>query len=147
MGSFNQRDDMNLNNLYLYMRSWGKLLKDSEVQSFNRYVSKMLLRNRVIIVNGEHGMEAILFYFLTDDANKFNNRPMWSTPEDSNTGHIIFIDKMIAHNWTKSLRLAVESAIEKKYPFIDEAYWLREPKNRSVIIKRRRTHELHSQVC
>ena len=148
MGSCMERYNlMNLNNLHLYMRSWGKVIKFEEIQKFNRYVSKMLLRNRVIIVNGDSGMDAIIFYFLTDDVSKFNNRPMWSTPDDSDNGPIMFIDKMIAKRWNKSVRLAVEKAVEKKYPFVEEAYWLREPKNRSVIIKRGRTHELHSQVC
>ena len=138
---------MNLGNLAQYFQSWGKVLKESEIHKFNRYVSKMLLRNRTIIVNGENGMEAIIFYFLTDDVKPFVNRPMWTTPEDNESGSIIFIDKMVAHKWTKSVRLAVMDALEKKYPFAQEAYWLREPKNRSVIIKRGRTHELYSQVC
>ena len=135
---------MNLSNLHTYFQAWGKLVRPGEVLNFNRYVSKMLIRNRAIVVNGEDGMEAIMFYFLTDDVKPLINRPMWTTPQDTESGHIIFIDKMVASKWTKSVREAVQDAIEKKYPNVDEAFWLREPLNRSVIIKRRREHVLHS---
>ena len=135
---------MNLSNLHTYFQAWGKLVRPGEVLNFNRYVSKMLIRNRAIVVNGEDGMEAIMFYFLTDDVKPLINRPMWTTPQDTESGHIIFIDKMVASKWTKSVREAVQEAIEKKYPNVHEAFWLREPLNRSVIIKRRSEHVLHS---
>ena len=139
MGGLNFGDNlMNLSNLHTYFQAWGKMVRPQEIGSFNRYVSRMLRRNRVIILNGEDGMEAILFYFLTDDVSLFNNRPLWSTPEDDENGHTIFIDKMVARKWTKLVRLAVQDAIEKKYPHVETAYWLREPLNRSVIIRRRR---------
>lgn len=135
MGSPNLGVHMNLGNLHFYFQSWGKMLKPDQVHNFNRYVSKMLMRNRTIIVNGENGIEAIMFYFITDDVKPFANRPMWSTPTDQEEGKVIFIDKMVAHRWTKSVRLAVMDALEKKYPEATEAYWLREPKNRRVIVK------------
>lgn len=91
-------------------------------------------------------MECLICYFITDDIQKFANRPLWSTPEDSKQAGTFFIDKMVALKWTKSLRVAVQEAVLKKYPFIEQAYWLREPNNRSVIIKRRREY-VHSQVA
>lgn len=134
---------MNISNLHLYFQSWGMLVRPGDVERFNQYATTMIRRNRVIVVNGDDGMEAILFYFVTDDRQKFANRPMWTTPEDQESGSTIFFDKMVARKWTKSLRLAVEKAIETKYPLAEEAFWLREPENRNVIIKRRREH-VHS---
>lgn len=131
-------------NSFIY---WGKYVKSEQVPSFKRYISEMLRRNRVMVIDGDNGMEALICYFITDDVTKFNNRPLWSCPQDSERGHTIFIDKMVARHWTHALRREVQSSIEKKFPFIEQAYWLREPNNRSVIIKRRRAHELHSQVC
>ena len=94
--------------------------------------------NRVIIIESEFGGEAIIFYFLINPENKeiFSNRPMWSCPEDDLEGTMIFIDKMICRKWTVGIRKALEEAIVDKYPLITEALWLREPKNRHVIIKR-----------
>lgn len=130
-------------NSFIY---WGKIVKSSEVPKFKKYISEMLRRNRVMMIDGDNGMEALVCYFITDDVSKFNNRPMWSCPQDSEQGKIIFIDKMVALKFTNSLRHAIQDAIEKKFPFVEEAHWLREPNNRSVIIKRRRTH-VHSEVC
>lgn len=134
---------MNITNLLYYFQSWGMQVKPSEVRSFYCYVNEMLKRDRVLIMDAEDGMEAILFYFITDDVHKFDNRPVWSTPEDSERGSTIFIDKMVARKWTKPLRVAVQDAIESRYPFIERAFWLREPLNRNVIINRRGTH-VHS---
>lgn len=137
---------MDISNLLYYFNTWGRVMKTSEIRSFYRYVSEMLKRNRTIIINDDDGMEAIIFYFLTDTPERYINRSMWSTPQDSEVGSTIFIDKMIARRWTKALRTAVQEAIETKYPFIEQAFWLREPKNRNVIIKRRGKH-VYSQVA
>jgi len=130
-------------NSFMY---WGKVIKSTEMPHFKWYISEMLRRNRVMIVNGENGMECLICYFLTDDTAKFSNRPMWSCPEDSHEAKTIFIDKMIARKWSKSLRMAVEEAVLKKYPFVEKAHWLREPFNRSVIINRKSNH-VYSQVA
>jgi len=102
------------------------------------YTSEMLRRKRVIAIYGDEGMECILFFFLTDRENlrTFSNRPMWSTPKDNEEGDIIFIDKMISRKWNSTLRRLLQSEIEQKFPNVTEAQWLREPNNRSVIIKR-----------
>ena len=123
---------------------WGKVIKSSEIPRFKLYIAEMLRRNRVMIVNGDDGMECLLCYFITDNIAKFSNRPMWSTPEDSQEAKTIFIDKMVARKWDKSLREAVKTAINEKFPFVEEAHWLREPNNRHVIINIRRTDVIYS---
>lgn len=99
------------------------------------------------MIENNHKIEAIICYFLTDEIGllKFDNKSTWSFPYDLPDGDIMFIDKMVARKWTKSLRIAVYNAIENKYPFVEKVIWLREPKNRHVIIKMRGNH-VHSQV-
>lgn len=99
-----------------------------------------------MVIQNEGGLQAILCFFLVDDVYKFSNRPMWSTPYDTEDGETIFIDKMVAKEWTPNLRRTITDAIETKFPFVNGAFWLREPHNRHVIINKRRAHELHSQV-
>jgi len=103
------------------------------------YVSEMLRRKRVIAIYGEEGMECIILFFLTNEANlkTFSNRPMWSTPQDNEHGNIIFIDKMIARRWSSTLRRLVESEVVSRFPNVTQAQWLREPDNRNVIINKR----------
>lgn len=129
---------MNLSNLHMFFLSCGKMIKTDGIRRFNRYVLDMVRRNRVIIINDERGMVAVLFYFLTDDVSRFKNRPMFSKIDDQDSGSILYIDMLVGRKWTKSVREALQEAIETKYPEVMEAHWLREPKNRNVIIKRRR---------
>ena len=113
------------------------------------YAKEMLRRNRVIAIYIDNVLECTIFFFITDKDNlkTFSNRPMWSTPEDNENGNILFVDKMIAKTWTPTIRKVLEHEITVKFPKIDEAFWLREPNNRSVIIKKRGTNEtVYSQI-
>lgn len=125
--------------------AWGKFVKSTQEKHLKKYFFEMLNRKRVMIIQNGDSVEAILFFFLVNDVKTYANRPIWSTPEDTEDGHIIFIDKMVAHNWTRELRKIVQEQIESKFPQVTEAFWLREPLNRNVIIKRRREH-VYSQV-
>ena len=125
---------------------WGKKIKASELTNFRNYLSKMLARNRVLAIFDGINLECVICYFLTDEMDTFINRPTWSTPMDNEEGHIFFVDKMVAHKWTPTIRKLVQRQIEEKFPQVTQAIWLREPFNRSVIINKRRTHELHSQI-
>ena len=123
--------------LFMY---WGKYIKPSELSNFRNYLSTMLSRNRVLTVFNGTNLECVLCYFLTDELDTFINRPMWSTPSDNDNGHIFFVDKMVARKWTPTLRKLVELEVEQKFPKVDKGFWLREPFNRSVIIKKRGSH-------
>ena len=146
MGGVNFGDCVRIGDIVDSFISWGQFIKIDQLHAFNRYLKEMLRRNRVIIIENEGRIEAVICYFLTDDVSKFDNKPFWSTPYDSEDGDIIFIDKMVARKWTRELRSAIYDAVIEKYPFVEQAQWLREPLNRHVIINRRRHHELHSQV-
>lgn len=116
--------------------SWGYQIKPSQINRFNEYLWIMLRRGRVAMVENEEGLQAVIFYFLTDDLAPFENKPTWATPEDSDTGHIFFVDKMLCRKWTKSVREQIREQIEAKYPQVEEGHWLRRPYNRHVILKR-----------
>ena len=133
---------MNTFQLINELATWGHNLKRDE---FSVYLSEMLKRNRVMTVSSENGLEAIIFYFLTDELDSFINKPTWKTPIDTPSGHIFFIDKMLCRKWTKSVRVEVQRQVEEKFPFITQALWLRRPKNRHVIINRRRS-DVYSQI-
>ena len=106
----------------------------------------MLSRNRVMTVFDGSNLECVLCYFLTDELDTFINRPMWSTPVDNEKGHIFFVDKMVARKWTPTLRKLVEQQVSEKFPQVIKGFWLREPFNRSVIIKKRGNY-VHSKVA
>lgn len=124
---------------------WGKLIRPESYDEFSHYFSTMLRRNRVLAIEDESGISCILCFFITNDLAPFANKPTWATPKDSPRGHTFFIDKMVARSWNPSLRRLVQSEVEKRYPNITQAYWLREPHNRSVIIKKRKNY-VYSEV-
>ncbi len=126
---------MNSMDLVAEIASWGYPLKPQ----FHDYLAIMLHRERVIMVESERGIEAVIFYFLTDDIKPFENKPTWATPMDSN-GSTMFIDKMLCRSWTKLVREAIREQVESRYPQVEQAIWLRRPKNRHVILKRRSFH-------
>ena len=133
---------MNFFNLATHFMTWGKMIEPRNYLKFKAYFSEMLKRNRVMVVTGDNGIECLICYFLTDELDTFINRPMWSCPKDNEQGHIFFIDKMVAHKWTPSLRKLVQKQVEEKFPHVNRGFWLREPFNRSVIISKRGLHEL-----
>lgn len=126
--------------------SWGYLVRRDQLDYFNAYIREMLNRKRILAITNGEEIDAIISYFLTDNISKFENKPNWSTPSDSEDGEIMFIDKMVARKWTKSLRVSIYNAIKEKYPFVTQVIWLREPINRHVIINMRGKHELYSQI-
>ncbi len=128
---------MTFENLVIQFLIWGKPIKPLETQNFKKYLSTMLKRDRVLLIESDMGMECLLCYFLTDTLEPFANRPMWSCPEDNFNGHIFFVDKMISSRWTPTLRRLVRDQVEERFPQVDQAFWLREPNNRNVIIKKR----------
>ncbi len=127
---------MNTLDLIHEMTTWGHQVKTEQIPSFHRYMTEMLKRDRVLMLESDRGLESVIFYFLTDDVTPFTNKPTWAMPEDNN-GHILFIDKMLSRSWTKSVREAIREQVEARYPQVTEAHWLRRPKNRHVILKRR----------
>lgn len=140
MGRYGERDYMTFENLLLQFILWGKIVKPKEIGNYRNYLSQMLKRNRVIIISQNDEIKAILCFFLAHSAKEFDNRPLWSCPPDSEDGNIFFVDKMIAETWNPSIRRYLQNEIENRFPQVTEAFWLREPKNRNVIIKRRGTY-------
>ena len=135
---------MNTNDLILELGSWGQWIRPEQIGKFDIYLNTMLRRNRVLFVESEEGLQALIFYFLIDD-KRFVNKPTWAAPEDTENGAIFFVDKMFCRKWTKSVRFAIQDQVEAKYPVVREALWLRSPKNRHVILKRRGiTHGIQS---
>lgn len=137
---------MRFENLISQLMLWGKVVKAFEIPYFRGYIDQMLKRNRVIFIEENGQILALICFFLVDETASYSNRPFWSCPEDNENGHIFFVDKMIARKWTPSMRRFFERQIVDRFPQVDTAFWLREPNNRNVII-RRREYELHSQMA
>ncbi len=127
---------MTFENLTQTMVRWGFEIKAHHYKAFQAYLEAMLTKDRVIVIRQNGQLEAIVFYFLTEDYSKLYKKSTWEIAKDDPEGHQIYIDKMVCRRWTKELRQAVKRAIELKFPHVQEAYYHRAPIDRCVKISR-----------
>lgn len=117
--------------------SWGWQIKHQHYTGFSDYLHAMLKRERVMAIDKDGEIVAVILFFLTDDYNKVYKKGPWELVNDNPDGHQIYIDKLVCKNFDKPMRLAIEDAITSKYPNVTEAIYHREPFDRKVTIKRR----------
>lgn len=118
----------------------GYLIKPEHRSRFNRYFQEMIERDRVLIIQSNGRTIGIIFYFLGNSVEQFDNKPTWLCPQDNPEGHILFIDKMVCKKFNVALKNSLYEAFVSQYPNVTECHWLREPNNRRVIIRKKETH-------
>lgn len=131
---------MKFNQLSNLFYSWGWKIRVEHYTAFSDYLNAMLKRERVMVIEDETGIQAVLLFFLTDDYNKVYKKRTWDIVSDTPQGHQIYIDKLICKHFTKPMRIAIEDAITTKFPQITHAIYHREPYDRRVLIHRRLVH-------
>lgn len=138
---------MRIRDLITLIFNWGWRIRPDQEEAFESYLISMLEKNRVMFVTYEGSLEAVIFYFLTDDYKSLYKKDTWEVVKDNPFGSQIYIDKMISRNTTLSLRRRIQDAIEETFPNVMEGYYHRSPKDRCVKIYKRGTkHELQSTV-
>jgi len=123
------------------MQNWGWKIKPKHYQSFSDYLREMLSRNQVMIVMDGEFIEAVLFFYITNDYSKLYKKSTWAIGESDPDGHQMYIDKMVCRKWTKSVRESVQRAIQEKFPQVNEAYYHRAPYDRCVKIMKREKYD------
>lgn len=116
------------------MEQWGYKIKAEEFESFRAYTQGMFNRRRALIIKSGKSLEAIIFYFLTNDFEMIYKKGTWDIPEDNPAGSQIYLDKMICRRWNKQIRNVVKEAIETKFPCVLEGVYHRAPFDRCVKI-------------
>ena len=121
---------------------------DSLEQRVRDYASRMMERGRFVFIIQKGKPVGWVAFFLvksTAQAKDFHIREMWSTPLDSPTGVICYVDKMAVNvPWSLELRKAVQESITSRHPQIQRAVWYRPTLNqdRKLVrpVRQRRTH-------
>lgn len=128
----------------LFIR-WGYLIKPHHYKNFELYFKEMLRRNRVMIVQNDTEIQAVLTYFLTDDYETLYKKSHWDIPRENPEGHQIYVDKMICKNWKVPIRRIVQDLIEDSFPNVMEGHYHRAPYDRHIkIMRRRREHGIQN---
>lgn len=129
---------MTFDHLSHIFQAWGYVIKQQHYQNFKDYLSKMLEMDRVLVVCDQNGVIlSILTFYLTKNFEKIYKKGTWDITQDDPSGQQIYIDKMVAREWSPSIRKAVESAFTEKFPDLTEGIYHRAPYDRCVVIYRR----------
>lgn len=116
--------------------SWGHSVKTEHYWNFKQYCQNMLKRKRVICAMNGDKIQAVVFFFITNDYIRLYKKGEFETPDDNSMGFQIYIDKMICKQWTPQVRKSIQDIIESSFPHVSEAYYHRAPNDRCVIIRR-----------
>lgn len=135
---------MRFNQLAHLFYDWGWEIKHEAYVAFSDYLKEMLKRNRVITVMNGDAIEAVLFFYLTNDYRRLYRKPTWAIVEDEPEGSQIYIDKMVCKKFTKELHIRLAQAIEERFPQVVEAFYHRAPFDRCIKIRRK--NELSDSV-
>jgi hypothetical protein len=108
------------------------------------YCQAMLKKDRVIIIQNGEIIEAIIFYYLTNDWEKLYKKRTWDVVDDEIDGKQIYVDKMVCKHVTKEIRKELQEAIEKQFPQVELGIYHRAPKDRCIKIWRK--HELQHTI-
>jgi hypothetical protein len=114
---------------------WGLEIKKEHKFAFRIWLGSMLQRNRVMLIWNQDEVEAVLFYYLTNDYRILYKKPTWSIPKEDADGKQIYIDKLIARTWTKPMRELVYKMFLERFPKTTDFYYHRSPKDRLIHIK------------
>lgn len=101
-------------------------------QMWGQYLSGMYLKERVIAIMGIDqclGLATLLLARNMRDVQAFHKRPLLTVPQDYPSGHIAYIDYLVAKKWDTSMRKMIQDLIEIKFPKVELAYWFRPGRN------------------
>ena len=129
---------MTFENIVQELASWGQILQGRHYEGFREYFYKMLGKKRVMFFWNDDNLEAVLFFFLTNDYETLYKKGLWDVPDDEPEGHQLYGDKLICKRFTLSLRRKIQYAVEDTFPSVEEGYYHRAPFDRCVKIKRRK---------
>ena len=119
------------------MKAWGHNLKTEHIAGFLYYFRQMVHKNRVATVSDEHGVQAVIFFYLTNDYRLLYKKDIWALALDKPSGCQVYVDKLVCREWNLEIRRKFQDFIESTFPNVTEAYYHRAPKDRCVRIKRR----------
>ena len=111
----------------------------SDVSGIMDYVTRMIEDGRVVAINGESGIHAVLFFAICHDWHPFHEKGSWIYLAHDQLGDTIYLESLVSKGWDKEVRAKFEEIITHKYPNLKQAVWHRWAKDgdREVKIQRR----------
>lgn len=117
----------------------GLMYKESEIDDAILYCANMLKDERIITINKDGEIYAVMFFSITDSADEFLIKKTWEYRPHHPEGRVIYVEKIVSKGWDKELRSILERVARTKHPQIEYGIWHKWAKwgDRMVITKRR----------
>ena len=131
---------MRFGHLSRLFHEWGWDIRVEQYVPFSDYLKEMLKRNRVMVIENDGVVEAVVMFYLTDDYETLYKKGTWEVVQDNEFGKQVYIDKLVCKKFTRPMHESIEAALTDRYPQIEEAIYHRAPKDRCIRIKRRNCH-------
>lgn len=86
------------------------------------------------ILEGDEPVGLCSFFLLrsVDEVRALHHRPLWTLPEDHESGPIAYIDVLIAPTWSRDLKQALIQAVTTLHPEVAWGVWYRSKGDRDV---------------
>lgn len=125
-------------NLLKSIGEMGGRYKVSELHLIMDYATRMLEDKRVVLINLDEKPYACLFFSLTNLESSHLVKGTWDYISHDPDGKYLYVEKLIATKWSKTLRLRFEEEIIKTYPQITHGVWHRWATYGDRIVKSKR---------
>ena len=128
-----------------FMGEQGIRYKQDELQTIFNYVNSMIRDNRVIEIESQGKIEAILFISVSDNYEPFFKKTTWTYKPHDPRGKIIYVEKLVAKEWNKEMRMQFEELLTNLYPHFELGVWHRWAKwgdRKTIAFRRRAFHNV-----
>jgi hypothetical protein len=110
-------------NILKFMGEQGMRFPRGSVMCILDYVKDMIRDKRVIELEYEDELQAVLFYSICHDSDKYLKKDTWAYKEHDEDGHIFYFEKMVAKKWNYKFHNQVYNFVTDKYPDVDILKW------------------------
>ena len=130
-------------NILKFMGEVGMRFPRGSVFYVLNYVKLMVEDKRVIELETDGKIHAVLFYSLCYDTEKFLKKDTWEFKEHDKEGTVFYIEKMVASHWSIKLHNMVYDFVTDKYKEVEFLKWHKWSKigDREVVLP------VKSKVC
>jgi len=107
------------------MGEQGARFSEGTLTEMYQYVQSMLDDGRIIAIDDDQGIFAVIFFSICDDAEPFLKKGTWEFKPHIPHGRIAYIEKAVAKGWNKKVRKQLADLIYGKFPTVDSGKWHR----------------------
>lgn len=125
--------------VFEFMKLRGMKLDPIQTEEAIRYVSLMLLDQRIIVILRYSDLHTVAFFSICNNPTPYQAKQTWGFLQHDPEGKVVFIEKMVTKGWNKEVRHGLEKVLINRFPQLEEGIWCRDSEqgDRKVTYRRR----------